>query len=107
MLANTTISVMRGTVTGPYGDDLDSDEVVRSGTPASILALPVTGARPASGRTDTQRTHVLRVWVAVDIRQDDRIRDERTDEVYSVVTAAGTVNPVGLGSSRFGLQRVT
>jgi len=107
MHATTTISIMRGTVTGPYADDLDSDEVVDSKIPASILARPVTGARPASGRTDTQRTHALRVWKAVDLRQDDRVRDERTGAVYSVLTAAEATNNVAPSGSRFDVQRVT
>lgn len=107
MLATTTISIMRGTVTGPYDDDLDSDQIVASKIPASILERPVTGARPASGRRDTQRTYALRVWRPVDIRQDDRVKDERTGEVYAVTTAAPSTNPVGLGSTRADLQRVT
>ena len=107
MLATTTITIMRGTVTGPYDDDLDSDQVVASKVPASILERPVTGGRPASGRTDTQRTHALRVWKPVDIRQDDRVKDERTGAVYSGTSAAPCTTPVGRGSTRAALQRGT
>ena len=106
-LATTLISIMRGTAENRYGDEIDTDTVIASRIPASILAKPVTGARPASGRKDTPRGYFLRVWRNVDIQQGDRVRDERTNEVYAVLTAAPVTNPVGLGSTRLDLQRVT
>jgi len=105
--ANTTVSVLRGTVVSDYGDDGDSDEAVASNIPASILERPVTGGRPASGRTDTQRTHSLRMWRVFELRQGDRIRDELTGDTYSVITLPRVRNNVGLGSTRADLQRVT
>jgi hypothetical protein len=107
LTANTTISVLRGTITGDYGDDLDSDEAVTSGIPASILELPVTGGRPVSGRADTPRTHTLRLWRVFAFRQSDRIKDERTGDIYSIITLVTPRNNVGLGSTRADLQRVT
>lgn len=106
-LATTKVTILRGTATDRYGDEVDTDTVVAVDIPASILERPVTGARPASGRKDTQRTHALRVWKVVDVRQDDRIKDQKTGRVYVVTTAAPATNPVGLGSTRLDLQRVT
>jgi hypothetical protein len=106
-LATTRVTILRGTATDRYGDDVDTDTVVAVDVPASILERPVTGARPAGGRTDTQRTHALRVWKAVDVRQGDRIRDQKTGFIYAVTTQAPSTNPVGLGSTRLDLQRVT
>jgi hypothetical protein len=105
--ATTTVAILRGTVIGDYSDELDSDEEVASGVRASILERPVTGGRPVSGRSDTQRTHTMRMWKVVDLRQGDRVRDERTGAIYSVLTLAPSTNPVGLGSTRADLQRVT
>lgn len=105
--ANTMISIKRGTVVGEYGDDEDSDEVIASDVPASILPKPVTGTRPASGRRDTPRTYFLRAGLAVDLRQDDRVVDERTGRTYVVTTMAEPANFIGLGSVRADLQRVT
>jgi hypothetical protein len=105
--ASTTISILRGTVTGDYGDELDSDEVVADRIPASILERPVTGARPVSGNATTPRAYALRVWRAVELRQGDRVRDERTGQVYAITTLAPSTNFVGLGSTRADLQRVT
>lgn len=105
--AHTTVSVKRGTVIGEYGDEIDSDEVVATELPASILELPVRGGRPVSGRRDTQRTHTLRMWRRFELRQDDRIVDERSGREYVVTTLAPTTRFVGLGSTRADLQRVT
>lgn len=106
-LATTTITVLRGTTSDRYGDEQDTEDVVAAKIPASILETPVRGARPASGRKDTQRGYMLRVWKRHDVRQNDRIRDERTGRTYVVTTQAPTTNPVGLGSTRLDLQRVT
>lgn len=106
-IASTLVSIMRGTTTDRYGDEADTDTVVASAVPASILERPVTGTRPASGRKDTPRTYAMRVWRSVDVRQDDRVRDERTGIVYVVMTYAPSTNIAGLGSTRVDLQRVT
>lgn len=106
-LATTTVTILRGTTTNRYDDEQDADLVVATGVRASLLERPVTGARPASGRKDTQRGYSLRVWKSVDVRQDDRIRDERTGFTYVVTTYAPSTNAAGLGSTRCDLQRVT
>lgn len=106
-LATTTVTITRGTAENAYGDEIDTDEVVASKVPASILERPVTGARPASGRADTPRIYAMRVWKTVDLRQNDRVRDERTGRTFYVTTEAPSTNPVGLGSTRVDLQRVT
>lgn len=105
--ASTTVSILRGTTTDRFGDEADTDTVIASGVPASILERPATGARPASGRKDTPRGYAMRVWNSVDLRQDDRVRDERTGLVYVVLTLAPSTNIAGLGSTRADLQRVT
>jgi hypothetical protein len=106
-LATTTVTILRGTETDRFGDDVDTDTIVGERIPASILEQPVRGARPASGRADTPRTYALRMWRNFDLRQDDRVRDERTGVLYYVTTDAPATNPVGLGSTRADLQRVT
>lgn len=106
-LATTTATVLRGTAVDRYGDEVDTETIIATQVPVSILERPVTGTRPASGRTDTQRTYALRMWKRIPLQQNDRIRDERTGVMYVVTTAAPSTNPVGLGSTRLDLQRVT
>lgn len=105
--AHTTVSVKRGTVTGDYGDELDSDDIIATRLPASILEAPARGGRPVSGRTDTPRPYTLRMWRRFELRQGDRIVDERTGREYVITTLAPTTRFVGLGSTRADLQRVT
>lgn len=105
--ATTTVTILRGVDIDRYGDEVDASTVVAEGVPASILDRPVTGARPSSGRKDTPRTYAMRVWKSVDLRQDDRVRDEKTGLIYAVTTLAPSTNIAGLGSTRADLQRVT
>jgi hypothetical protein len=106
-LATTTVTITRGTAANDYGDEIDTDEVVAKKVRASILEQPVSGGRPASGRADTPRGYAMRVWGATDLRQDDRITDERTGHTFYVTSLNPSTNPVGLGSTRAVLQRVT
>lgn len=106
-LATTKITIKRGTAKNRYDDEVDTDTIVDTDVIASILEKPATGGRPASGRKDTPRGYFLRVWKNVDIQQNDRIVDQRTGRTYAVITEAPSTNPVGLGSTRLDLQRVT
>lgn len=106
-LATTTVSVLRGTGTNRFGDEVDIDDVVKTGLPASILQKPVTSARPSSGNKNTPRGYTLRIGRMFPLQENDRIRDERTGWTYSVTTLPPSTNPVGLGSTRADLQRVS
>lgn len=108
-IANTTVSILRGTAVDDFGDEVDTDSVIARKVPASILERPVTGGRPASGRTDTPRTYALRIWrrLPSPLRQDDRVRDERSGLTYYVTTLSGAANNIGLSSTRADLQRVS
>lgn len=106
-LATTTVTVFRGTASDRYGDEIDTDDIVDTKVPASILELPPTGGRPASGRKDTPRRYTLRIGKRVELQQDDRIRDERTGLTYYVTTLGPESARVGLGSTRADLLRVT
>lgn len=108
--ATTTVSQLRGIARDAYeeyGDGVDTEEVIASGVPASILELPATGGRPASGRSDTPRRYTLRLWRVLDLRKGDRFRDERTGELFYVTTDVKPRGHVGLASTRADLQRVT
>lgn len=108
--ATTTVSVLRGTARDAYeeyGDGVDTDEVIASQVPASILELPAIGGRRASGRAETPRRYTLRLWRVLELREDDRIRDEGTDELFYVTIAVKPRGHVGLASTRAELQRVT
>lgn len=108
-VANDVFTVLRGVAADRFGDDVDTDDVVKTGLPVSILEKPATGGRPVSGRTDTPRTFTMRVRprAGFTFRQGDRVRSERTGEVYTVDVLVSPRNPVGHSVTRYDLRRVT
>jgi hypothetical protein len=107
-LANTTITVLRGTGTDGYGDPVDLDATVYSRIPASILEATSNRRRPVEGRTDNAKTQICRIFrPTIELRRDDRIRDDRSGAVYTVDDEPGQRNNVGLNSVRVNLRRVT
>lgn len=106
-LATTTISVLRGTSTDVYGDETDTDTVVRSGIPASL----VEQTRRVTTRDDPTprivRYAVARVTAGTDITDQDRIRDERTGGTY-IVDAVSSMNSAAIAADlRLDLRRTT
>lgn len=106
--ATTTVSILRGAATDRFGDEVDADIVVRDRIPAQLIEqTPNSRSRPVDGRTDQVRSYTLRVSPAVDLRKGDRIRDERTGEVYTGDFEALVANPAGHRSRRMTLRKVT
>lgn len=110
-VATTTVTILRGEAADRFGDPVDDDSVLPLATrwPASILEKPVTGGKPVDGDTTTPRTYTMRVRprAGVTLRQNDRVRDERTGATYTVDTQVSPTNPVGHTVTRFDLRRVT
>jgi hypothetical protein len=94
-LANTTITLLEGTGTDRFGDEIDIDAVQAEGIPASIIETPGgSKSRPVDGRTDQVNMFTLRVGAAVPLVKFSRVRDERTGEVFTIdniITPRGTV----------------
>lgn len=91
---NTLVTILRGQTTDAYGDSVEVDNVVASDVPCSILETGSNATRPADGRTDNVRNFTARCSRKTDIRRDDRLRDQKTQRVYTVdevITPLGTV----------------
>lgn len=82
--ANTKITILRGTETDSYGDTVDSDVAVYTGVVASILSSSRRTYLPAEGAVRVIHSYAGRCGAEVDLRKDDRVRDERTGVVYLV-----------------------
>jgi hypothetical protein len=107
-LATTTVTVLRGTGTDGYGDEVDLDTTVYTRVPASILEASSNRRRPVEGRTDNAKTYVCRIFNrSVELRRDDRLRDERTGATYTIDDIPTPTSNVGLNSVRANLRRVT
>lgn len=83
-VANTTVSILRGTTTNYAGDEIDTDTVYREGLPASLIERSQVSTQQVDGMSRTLRYATLRVRGDVDLGTDDRIRDERSGRTWTV-----------------------
>lgn len=106
-LATTTVTVYRGTSTDAYGDEQDTNTVVHTGIPASI----VEQTRRTSTRDDPTprviRYAVGRVTAGTDITDQDRLLDERTGVVYIVEAVSSMASAAVAADLRLELRRTT
>lgn len=90
-LPTTEASILRGETIDSFGDPQDISTVVENGIPASIID-PVATVR-TRGDTDPRvvRNTTIRLPAGTDVREDDRVLDERTGRIYAIdaVTAQG------------------
>lgn len=105
-VATTTVAVLRGTTTDDYGDTVDGSTAVLTGVPASILEQRRVIATESDPQPRAVITYTGRVSAGTDIRDSDRIRDERTSAVYIVDSAHQVANPVHTLDLRLDLRRV-
>ncbi|MFF4346806.1 hypothetical protein [Streptomyces sp. NPDC001530] len=105
--ATTTVTVLRGTSTDGYGDEVDTDTPVHTGIPVSL----VEQTRRVTTRDDPTprvvRYTVGRVTAGTDITDQDRLRDERTGDIY-IVDAVSAMNSAAVAADlRLDLRRTT
>ncbi|MBA5222225.1 hypothetical protein [Streptomyces griseoaurantiacus] len=89
-LANTTISVLRGTTTDEFGDETDNASVAASGIPCSLVEQVRQAFTPESPTPRVVRYTIGRVNADTDVREDDRVKDEYTGRVYIVQAVSQT-----------------
>lgn len=86
--ANCTVSILRGTTTDTYGDEVDTLTAVQTGVVAWIFEQNRRVYLPAEAAYRIVRTYAGRVGAEVDIRKDDRVKNEQTNAVYLVTDIA-------------------
>lgn len=92
--ANTLVTILRGTETNAFADEIDSDVAAYTDVPAAILEAGRRVYLPAEGARRVVRGYTCRVGSGVDLRKDDRIRDQSTGQVY-LVTELSDPQPIG------------
>jgi hypothetical protein len=92
--ATTTVTIYRGESTDEYGDPIDSNTIVATGVSASILEQTVKAWTEVTTLPRAYRWAKMRVTNGTDIRQNDRIYDERTEETWTIVQISNRANPV-------------
>lgn len=94
-LASTTVAIMRGTTTNAWGDVVDDDSVtpVATGVLASLAITNTTRNNPDSQDIRTLRTYSCAMQSDVDVRETDRLLDERTGRIYVVESVTAPPGP--------------
>jgi hypothetical protein len=86
LVATTTVTILRGAAsTDAYGDLVDATTVVAAGLPASITEDRQTSGEPVDQRGGIVETYMVRIISGSDVREGDRIRDDRTAHLYRVL----------------------
>ena len=96
MLGLTTgrYSVIRGSALNEYGDEVDSDTIVVSGLLGSVIERTRQVFNPDDNRVSTVRFLTGRFNYDVDIQDGDRIKDEKTGDVFVVSSISRGANAV-------------
>lgn len=108
MWANTTISVLTGTLTNAAGDEYENTTVGASGIPASIITRGRHTWDKSTNRPRVIETVALRVRTPILITFEDMIKDERTGDIFKVLTVDSRVRSlVNNADQHIRLSRVT
>lgn len=89
----TTVDVLRGTTTDAFNDVVDTDTVVLSGIPASIIEQRQRPHQPRDGEDRNIRYFKGRVPRGSGVAKGDRLRDRTTSTVYVVESVYQQANP--------------
>lgn len=93
-VANTTISIYRGTTTDAEGDEVETDVPLYTGVVASLIEgrpRQVESGTSATPRVIRQAT--MRVGARTDIKRDDRVKDETTGQFWRIDAVGAIGNP--------------
>lgn len=85
-LASALVSVLRGTTTNQWGDQVDDPTAtpVASGIPACIEVTNTSAFDPGTQQIRTIRTISGSIQSDTDVRETDRLRDDASGAVYIV-----------------------
>lgn len=117
-MANTTVSILRGTDVGAYGDEDNSGTVIQSGIPAFLTSPGPSSFKPVILGTTifppgTEMPSITRDITCVlpaytDVTVDDQVLDEMSQVKYQVylVTQQGPLGGL-IPDLQLTLRRVT
>lgn len=92
--ATTTVSILRGTGTDEWGDAVDNDTVVATGVRASITEQKIYAQGEVTTQPRNLRYARMRCTKGTDVRVNDRVRDERLNQTWTITNISSIQNPV-------------
>lgn len=105
-LATCTGSILRGTSTDVYGDEVDAGTVVQSGVQAAVQEKQHRVFDPATQAPRVVRSIEAYVQSDVDIRDGDQFRDDTNNITYAVVVVTQPGGPAWTSDLSVELQRI-
>lgn len=102
----SVMDVQRGSSTDAYGDAIDTATTVATGLPAAVSEEGGVGRgqqrryRPAENRTTLVETFSIRLRPDADIREGDRLVDQRSGAVFQVQDVFNPRSVVGFADVR-------
>lgn len=83
--ANTSVSILRGTATDPYGDTVDSGTPYMFGVPAILTETGRSIQDPSTPMPRTIRSITCHVPPWTGVQDTDQIYDESTGDTYIIL----------------------
>ena len=93
--ANTTCSVLTGSTVNQFGDVIDSNTPRISGLPITLIETGKTVQDPSTPTPRTVREIYCSVPEWAGVLNTDRIMDERTQDVYIVISVTKPATIIG------------
>lgn len=103
---NTRVSILRGTTTDAYGYPADLGKPVATGITAAITERTKQVTTPGDLRPRTVRSYAARLPARTDVRNGDRLQDERTGRIYIVDGIADPSSTVRTPDVQLDLRRI-
>lgn len=106
---NAYVSILRTTpsdLTDEFGDPEDNETVASSGNPFSILIQGKRQFLPSENRTTIVQTIFARCRADVDVKETDRLKNERNGFLYMIEELLEPDDPMGAAAKSFILRRV-
>jgi hypothetical protein len=107
-IPTTTVTIERDNGTAPatgtyvegYGDSIANWTAAATGVPAYLYEDDQRTWDPSSSRQTIRTVTICRLRPTVDLRNRDRVRDERTGAIYQVDTISNEPSVIGLADIR-------
>lgn len=110
-LANTTVSILSGTVTDAFGDTIDASTITAEGVPACLVETRETALDVATQTPRTVRSITCWVppWSGVEAgTEGQQLKDETTGDVYFIESVVRPSTLIGAPVDyRLSLRRVS
>jgi hypothetical protein len=108
-VATCTVSVLRGTTVDPvYGDMTATMTVIASGIPCSIVEQPrAKVTTPGNPTPRVTRDYDGIIGSDVDVTDYDRLKDEKSGQIYVIVSVSQQALPGITSDQSLELRRLT